>query len=221
MNERLARLVPLAGVVYAALAVVGDLTIGSVPRSDAPISTVTSFYASHHARVGAGGWISAWAAVFLALFGAALWVRVRAANLRPAIAGAALVGIVVAFAGQLADSTGYYVLGDIGGKASISDGALQAWHVRGSDFDFVAAGGLAVLLLAVAAAGIAGRAVPRWLAWAALPLGILQLTPVGFFAGLLFVLWAAATGVVMVARPVEAARAPADAMRSDPALTPN
>ena len=59
----------------------------------------------------------------------------------------------------------------------------------------------------VAAAGIATRALPRWLAWTALPLGILQLTPIGFQAEIVFWPWAAAAGIYMTIRPDEKVRA--------------
>jgi len=62
-------------------------------------------------------------------------------------------------------------------------------------------GGLMILLLALAAAGIAYRALPRWLGWSALPLGLVQLTPIGFFAGLLFLVWTAVAGVYLTVRP--------------------
>ncbi|MGZ4400544.1 MAG: hypothetical protein ACXVYM_06700, partial [Gaiellaceae bacterium] len=89
---------------------------------------------------------------------------------------------------------------------TIAPAALQALHVNGSGGSPITGdGGLAVLLLAVAAAGIAGHAFPRWLAWSALPLGLLQLTPIGFYATLLFWAWAAVAAVYMVIRPHERA----------------
>jgi hypothetical protein len=59
-----------------------------------------------------------------------------------------------------------------------------------------------IVLLAISAAAIAGRALPRWLGWIALPLGLVQLTPLGFFGGLVFWAWAAIAGVYMAARPL-------------------
>ena len=80
-----------------------------------------------------------------------------------------------------------------------------------------------ILLLAAATAGIAGRAFSRWLAWPALALAILYVTPFGFLASLGVLLWAAVTGVVMVVRPADGVpatrEAGAPAARSGPALT--
>jgi hypothetical protein len=39
-----------------------------------------------------------------------------------------------------------------------------------------------ILLFAVAIAGVVGRAFPRWLAWPALVLAVVDLTPLGFLS---------------------------------------
>ena len=197
MNDRLAKGIGLAGVAYAALEIAGDLSIGAFPDSDTPIAKLVPFYAAHHAVIARGGLLLHWAALFLALFAAALWLRLRDAGAHPVLAAAALLGGAVAVADELYGAGVYSTLGFLGAKESvIGPGALQAWHVSGAGGDLTTGdGGLAVLLLAVGVAGIATRAFPRWLAWTALPLGVLQLTPLGFFAGMIFLLWAVAAGI--------------------------
>jgi hypothetical protein len=64
-----------------------------------------------------------------------------------------------------------------------------------------------ILLVAVGVAGILSRAIPRWLAWPALLLGIVQISPIGFLASLLAVVWVAVTGIVLVLRPNRARQA--------------
>lgn len=201
MNERLLRLVPLAGVVFAALSVLGNLSIGNFPDSETPIAKLIPFYATHHTAIARGGLLLHWAAFFFAFFAVALWARVRG-GVHPLVGAAILAGAAVDFAQQLSSAGVYSTLGFIGGKSVIAPAALQAWHVNGAGGGLTTGeGGLGVMLLAVAAAGIADRAIPRSLAWAALLLGILQLTPIGFFAELLFLLWAAVAGIHMALRP--------------------
>jgi hypothetical protein len=96
----------------------------------------------------------------------------------------------------------YSVLGEIGHQPWLLPAALQAVHVGGTVGGID--GGTVLFLLAVAAAGITGRAFPRWLALPALALAILYVTPFGFYASLLVLLWAAVTGIVMAVRPVGA-----------------
>jgi hypothetical protein len=115
----------------------------------------------------------------------------------------------------------YSILGEIGHQPWLLPAALQATHVGGTVGGID--GGTVLFLLAVATAGIAGRALPRWLAVPALALAILYLTPFGYFASLLVLLWAAVTGIVMAVRPAGSVPATAEvaapAVGGGPALT--
>lgn len=110
-----------------------------------------------------------------------------------------LVGTAVAALAAVISADQYYNLGSIGAKANIDPAALQALHIGG------AIGGVGgdsfLFLLPVAVAGIAARALPRWLAWSALVLAVLHLTPLGFLAYLLFLVWALVAGIALTLRP--------------------
>jgi hypothetical protein len=212
----LARTAALGGVAFLAFSAASDLVIGPNPASGAPLAKVTSFYATHHAQVLAGGMLLAWAAILFALFGTAVWARIRQAPVHPLLAGAALAGTAVTTAAMLAGATAYATLGGIGSNRAIAPAALQAWHIMGSQLSLAVNGGMMIFLLAAAAAGFAARVLPRPLAWSALIIGLLQLTPapIGFLASLLALLWAAVAGVVMFVRPPDAPPAPGHAARA-------
>lgn len=214
-NHLTLRAAAVAGVGFALASAVANFTIGKFPDTDTPVAKLTAFYAQHHTRVAAGGLIQAWAAVLLAVFVAAVYLRIRSAGSHPVAAVVALVGGAVATVGTLDDGSAYWRLGQLGNDHAIGAGALQAWHVFGSEGTLVSGGGTAVFLIAVA---FASTALPRWLAWTALPLGLAQLTPVGFFASLLFLVWAAVAGVYLAARPAGAEHAGVS-RRLDPALS--
>jgi hypothetical protein len=57
-----------------------------------------------------------------------------------------------------------------------------------------------VFLLTAAMAGLAARAIPRWLAWPALLLAVLALLPgpFGFLASMVFLAWTAAAGITFL-----------------------
>jgi hypothetical protein len=213
-SNRLARLAPLAGVVFAVLTMAGYLTIGPFPDSDASIPELTSFYAAHHSQVAAGGQLLGLAAIFFALFGTAVWARIRASDLHPILAGTTLVGTTMAAVSSVEGAGAYSVLGEIGHQPWLAPAALQAAHVGGTVGGID--GGTVLFLLAVATAGIAGHVFPRWLALPALALAIVYFTPFGFYASLLFLPWAAVTGIVMAVRP--AGRAPAATEVAVPAV---
>jgi hypothetical protein len=202
-ERRLARLAPLAGAAYAAATVAGDLVIGPFPDAGASTSRLHAYYAAHHGQVAAGGAIFAWSTLLLAVFGCALWSRARDAGAHVLVTGAVLVATAVAVVETAQEASGFLVLGDAATRSSITPAALQAMHVAGSAGALGA--GVALLLVAVGVAGI----LPRLLAWPAVVLGLAQLVPgVGFFASLLFLLWALVTAVVLTVRP-RAAMVPA------------
>jgi hypothetical protein len=198
-GARLTRMLPLAGVVFAVVAMAGNFTIGDFPDTDTPISKLTTYYASHHSQVGRGGALLGYSVIFFALFGIALWERVRRSPAAPVIAAGVALGTAMVAVNMLTSADTYYTLGQIAGKPTTSPQALQAWHITGS------VGGVGadstVLLLAIAAAGIFARALPRWLAWTALVLAVMHFTPLGFLAYLLFYVWAVAAGIALAVRP--------------------
>jgi len=201
--NRLVRLVPLAGAAYLVLEVAGNGSIGSFPDSDTSTAKLIPFYATHHAGIARGGLLLHYGALALALFLAGVWSRARHSGIHPLISGALLVGAGVTVASAFAEAGVYSTLGFIGGNERvIMPAALQAWHVNGAGGGATTGdGGLMIVLLAISAAAIAGGVLPRWLGWSALPLGLVQLTPLGFFGGLVFWLWAAVAGVYMAVRP--------------------
>jgi hypothetical protein len=203
-TSRIGRFVPLAGAGSAVLTVAGYLVIGSNPDSDASVPTVTRYYAVNHAHVFAGGILLTYAAVLAALFGVAVWARIRETDLHPIVAGAALLGIAITAVGDLAYAGAWSTLGDVGTMHTISPGAIQSLQLVVSEGGLADAAGLGILLLAFATAGIQAHVFPRAIAWSALVLGILQLLPTpgvfGFFAGLLVLPWMFAAGVSMFRR---------------------
>lgn len=203
---RLTKIVPLAGVAYLVLEVAGNGSIGSFPDSDTTVGKLIPFYATHHSSIARGGLLLHYGALALALFLVAVCARIHESGVHPVVSGAALVGSAVAVGAEFAGAGVYSTLGFVGAhERVIAPAALQAWHVNGAGGGLSTGdGGLMIVLLAVSVAAIAGHALPRWLGWSALVLGIVQLTPVGFFAGVVFWLWAAVAGIYMVLRPLNA-----------------
>ena len=190
----LGRIAPLAGAAYAVAMIVGDLVVGQFPDSDASVSKLTTYYSNHHAHVAAGGMVFSWATILLVVFGCVLWSRAR--TIRPSVAAAILVATAVAVVADVQEATLFALVGHASTASTLTPSALQALHIAGSEGSLST--GLAILLLAVGVAEI----VPRWLAWPAIVLGIAQLVPgIGFFASMLFLLWAAVAGIALTVRP--------------------
>ena len=149
--NKLIRIVPLSGVAYEALAVVGNGSIGAFPDENTTIGKLETFYSSRHAGVERGGIILYWAAFFLALFLVSLWARLRRTDMHPLIGGALLLGATLTVAGEFAGAGTYSMLGAVGNETAITPAALQALHVTGAGGSPITGdGGLMILLLAAA-----------------------------------------------------------------------
>jgi hypothetical protein len=88
----------------------------------------------------------------------------------------------------------------------------QTIGVLDNELFFPLAAGVSVFMLASGILSLRTRTLPRWLAWIAVVLGVAAVTPVGFFAFLLMVVWVGIVSVLTYLRPatpaVDAGAAP-------------
>lgn len=194
------RLAALGGLGFAVASIAGDLAIGPFPGPTTPASQLVPFYAAHHAQVLAGGMLLGLSGIFFVPFGLAVWARIRQTPASPLLPGLAVIATTMVALTTLAGAGVYGVLGDVGGQPGISPAALQAWHIMGSDGSLADGASTFLFLLTAALAGLAARAVPRWLAWPALLLAVLTLRPgpFGFLASMVFLAWTAAAGITFL-----------------------
>jgi hypothetical protein len=78
--------------------------------------------------------------------------------------------------------------------------AVQALHNLASEAWIPWAVGATVLLIGVGLGGLRTLALPRWLSWATLVLGVLALTPGGIGVFIVMPLWLIVTGVALARR---------------------
>ena len=198
-NHLLRRFAPLAGVLYAGLTAGGDLVIGEFPDGTTSGAQLQDFYAAHGAHVALGGALFEWAAVCFAVFGLALWSRVRERAVSAVVAGLVLVGVVLETGAELYDAGIFQFLGQHGADGHIAPAALQAWQLPITEIG--TSGGLVLFVIGIALAAFGYRALPRWIAGAAVVLVAAAFTTVSFLASLVFLLWAAVAGVALAVRP--------------------
>lgn len=197
-TDILRRTAPLVGVLFAGFSIGGDFVIGAFPEGATSPSRLQAYYATHAAQVSLGGALLVAAAVCFAVFAAALVDRLHPRTPGVLIA-LVVIGAAVESTQQFTGAATYRLVADLGGDHGVVPAALQAWHIAGSDY--FTGGGLAVLLLGVGAAGLAYRAVPRWLAALGLLITVGLCTPVAFEASLVFLIWVAVAGIVLAVRP--------------------
>ena len=194
------RLAALGGLGFAVASIAGDLTIGPFPGPATPAVQLVPFYAAHHAQVLAGGMLLGLSGILFVAFGLAVWARIRQTQASSLLAGLAVIATTLVALTTLTGAGAYGVLGDIGGQSGITPAALQAWHIMGSEGSLADGASTFLFLLTAAVAGLAARAIPRWLAWPALLLAVLALLPgpFGFLASMVFLAWAATAGITLL-----------------------
>jgi MFS family permease len=197
------RLLPLSGVAFLALAILGFAIAGDTPRSDASAQKVAAFYAENSSNGIAASYVLAWAAPFLVLFGAVLGTAFwRSGNDGvPAFPIILLSGAAIAAAGFLAASAFHFAVSE-GAKHHYSPQTLQALSALDQDAQVIFTGGLGVMLVGAAGVLTPRAGAYRWLGWASLILAIGIYLPygIGFIAFALTGLWIATLSVVLAAR---------------------
>ena len=188
MNSQ--RLAPLSGIVFVAALIVGFFVLsnGGTQVTDSA-QTITSYYVNHHQKAELAVGVIAVGLVFLAIFVAFLHGHLRAAETSGSLWS------TVMLIGGIAGIATFFVAGGV--HVAIADGgthgfgldAMVALNALDNDILISFVFALGLMLLGVAGATITTGALPKWLGWAALVLGILCFTPVWFAGAALALVW--------------------------------
>lgn len=204
------RFAPLTGIAFVVLLFIGFGPVGGeTPGTDDSAAKISAFYHDHQTKEVVAAVIVALAVIFFAMFIVALRDHLRGLGERgdfwPTVA---LVGGVVSIAGFCLAITVHAALVDgshneLPGDAMIALNALDNW-----DF-FAFAFPLAIMLFGSAGSILkGGAALPKWLGWLALVIGILYFAgPAGFFGFLLTGIWIIIASILMYRRAGAAATA--------------
>jgi hypothetical protein len=196
-SQRLHVLGPLTGVLFVVLAVVAFIIAGESPDTDDSPQKILDWYVDNDNSQLWGGAFLAWSTVPFVFFLGVLRSTLHAAEGAIArLSAVAFGGGIVLTIGVLSFAGFTFTLGDVADDG-LTPQAAQALNALNSDFFFPVAVGVATLLIATSIASLVTRALPAWLGWSALVIGIVALTPGGFFAFLAFLLWTVATSIVL------------------------
>jgi hypothetical protein len=170
-------LVPLTGVAFLVLVIVGFSIGGEPPDANDPLQEIVDFYDDDKDSIEVGAFLLSLGTVFLVFFANYLRVLFRDS----AASATILVGAAIFTVGAAIDSTILVATAEsVDDIEPTSVQTLQAlW-----DNDFIPlAIGIAVFLVSVGVSILRTPGVlPRWLGWVTLALALLSLTPAGFLA---------------------------------------
>src|SRR5919204_2688921 len=179
MNGGKAWLVPLTGVAFIVVAIISFIVGGEPKDASHPADEIVNWYIDNKDSVEIGAFIGVAATVLLVFFGAYLRNVLRAAaGGTDMLSLVSFIGVVVVAIGFAIDTTISIALAERADDIDpIAVQSLQAlW-----DNDFVPiALGVLLFLWATGISVIRSGALPRWMGWIMILLGVIALTPIGF-----------------------------------------
>jgi hypothetical protein len=199
------RFAPLTGAVFVVLLIIGFIPLGgNTPDTDASASKIISFYNDHQTKEIVAIIVVALAALFLALFAVAIRDYLRDTGGGDFWPTLALVGGAIGVAGLFVAGGMHFALIDganLSHNRTLSPDAMVALNALDND-NFVAFSvPLGILMFGAAGSVLkGGAALPKWLAWVGLVLGICFFTPVGFVAFGLTGIWIIVASILMYQR---------------------
>ena len=191
--------VPLTGIAFIVVAIVGAIIAGEPPDADSPVQEIIDHYTDNKDAIEAGSFVGAAAGVLLVFFGAYLRSVLSAAEGPGGILSAlALVGTAVVAVGLAIDITISIALAEA--VDDIEPAAVQALQALwDNDFVPLALGSL-IFLISTGLSILRHGALPKWLGWVALVLAVIGFTPIGFVAFIGAGLWIAVVSVMLTMR---------------------
>jgi hypothetical protein len=187
-EQRWHTLAPLTGVLFVVLVVAAFIIGGESPDIDDSPQEILDFYRDNDSDQVWAGALLAWGTLAFLFFLGVLRSALQAAEGGVArLSAVAFGGGLVLALGMLSFAGFTFVLGDA--ADDLTPEAAQALHLLNSDFFFPVAIGLGALMISTAIIAIRSKVLPGWLAWITLLIGIAAITPIGFFAFLVFGLW--------------------------------
>ncbi len=203
-SPRLERLAPLTGVVFALIFYGAVFGGGETPDADAKAAEAVKYWSNHDTKQIVVSIAGVVATVFFIWFAGTLRSRLMEAEGGTGrLAATAYAGAVLFAAGLLVALGINFVVADTAG--SLDPAATQALSALSSDLFFPLVGGTAVLYLATAVATLRTAALPAWLGWVTLVMGVVSFTPVGWIPFLLVGLWVLAISVILYRAQLPAA----------------
>jgi hypothetical protein len=157
---------------------------------------VVEFWADNDSQQVAGAFLGALSLVPLLWFLGSLRSALRTAEGGTGrLSAIAYAGGIVLVAFAVVDSSLQFAVAESVGDVPAA--VTQTLSVLYGDFFLGFPVGMGTLLLASALAILRTRALPAWLGWVALLLGIVSLTPIGFFAFFVVLAWIVVVSIIL------------------------
>jgi hypothetical protein len=199
MTDRWSKLAPLTGVLFAVIALVAVFTSGETPKADTSAAKVIVYYRAHRSSIETSDILFALAFLVVVFFAGSLRSYMRRTPAAEGPAAVVLVGAAMMSVGAAVGSGVEYGLAH--NLTALRPTTVQAVNVISNEVFLPVLAGAFVFGIASGVAILRGAALPKWLGWAAIVIGIAAIIPPASFPALLgFVIWSIVVSILMYQR---------------------
>jgi len=204
-RSRWERLAPLTGVAFFVLIAITFALSNDTPDTDSSTADTVGYWSAHDSRLIAATIVGTFAVIFLVWFGASLRsALMRAEGGEGRLSTLAFAGVlIIGISGGIANSLQFTVADTVGDIPATS---TQTLSVISEDFFLPFLAGIVILLFASAFCTLRFGALPKWLGWAAIVIGVVTVTPAGFVGFLASFVWLLVVSIVLFQREGQAGR---------------
>ena len=198
-GDRASRWLIWSGPLFALVFLILGFSTGSTPGDGASAAKVMTYYHDHRTAQLVGSLLAPLGAALVVLFAAQ--VRLRARELRQGTTGpiVLLSGAVLWASGLLLGSAISLAQVDAADKRQAEAGLALNQLGNAAWIPFI--GGIAVFMIGAGMTGLGTGVTPKWLAWAALVVGVVSLAGPGGFLGFFGApLWMLIAGIMLAVR---------------------
>jgi hypothetical protein len=200
-------LIPLTGVVFVILVIIGFAIGGEPPDADDPVREIVDYYVDDKDSVQFGAVVGGLAVVFLVFFFGYLRKILRAAEGEGGwLSAVAFGGSLILATGVAFDATISFAIAEA--AEDIEPASVQALQALWDNDWVPIAVGMIVILFSTGISIVRYGALPKWVGWLAIVLGIAAATPAGFIAFFGVGVWILTVSVIL-------------SMRARPAVSPS
>ena len=201
-TSRWERFAPLTGVVFFVLIAITLALSNDTPDTNSSTADTVSYWSAHDSRLIASAIIGTFAVIFFIWFGGSLRsALMRAEGGEGRLSTLAFAGIlVIGITGGIGSSLTFVVADTVN---DVPAEATQALSVLSSDFFLPFLAGIALFMFATGICVLRHGGLPRWLAWAAIVIGVATVTPIGFVGFLGAFIWTLVASIVLYLRGAE------------------
>ncbi len=192
----------LTGVLFVVACVISIVLSGEPPdpTSDSP-QEVVDYYLDDDSKIMASSALFTLAgALFIAFAAGIRRLLKEGGDGDDTIGTLALAGAIVFAVGAAVSSSLSFAAADLADEEAVGPVAINIINAISWDFFFPFAAGVLLFFLATGVGIIRTGALPKWLGWIAILLGVVALTPVGFGAAIGGLLWVLVASIMLGVR---------------------